>query len=89
MRCEEGGHVFRNPERSVCPARPSCDEREELGVRYADPGTQVGRDRVQQSGDNTGLSSKQPFEAVQSHVGRAETGILNPGSLIPCRDEST
>ena len=78
MGCEERCHVFQDPERSVCPARSGRDERGELGVRDADPGSQVGWDCVQQSGDDSGLSSKQSFEAVQSYVGRAEIGLLNP-----------
>ena len=72
MGCEEGACVVGNPSRSVCLARPRRDEGGELGVRHADARGQVRGHRVQQGGDDSGLSTVQPFEAVQPDIGRAE-----------------
>ena len=70
--CEEGTNVFWNSGRSVCAARPRRDEGRELGLRHADARLQVRGHRVQQGGDDSGLASVQPFEAIQPDIGRAE-----------------
>ena len=39
--------VFRDPERSVCRARPGCHEGGEPGVGHANMGAQVGGNGAQ------------------------------------------
>ena len=73
---EEGAHVVGDPGGSPARARPGRDESGELGVCYPDAGAEVGGNRVQQRGDRSRFAVIQPFQPIQSGVGRAEISLL-------------